>query len=87
MLIHAKDGNTFSTITRYCNERGYPNEIFYHTTEDYILTSKGNIIVFPGKEILPASICMMPENAGREYSVEEQMNMSGICSDNIVVNV
>jgi hypothetical protein len=84
-LIHAKDGITFAEIIKYCRERGYRNEIFYHTTEDYVLTSNMNIITYPGKYIVDSSICMMPENAGRTYSTDERNNMTAICSDLISI--
>ena len=80
-LIHAKDGATFAEIIKYCRERGYNNEIFYHTNEDYVLTSNMNIITYPGRYIVCSSICMMPENAGREYSIDEHNNTTTICSD------
>ena len=74
-LIHAKDGYTFSKLLEYCRERGYDNEILYHTTEDYVLTTKRNIIVYPGKYIYNGNICMMPENMGRIVSLIEKNNI------------
>jgi len=80
-LIHAKDGNTFSKLMRYCRENGYNNEIFYHTNEDYVLTTSLNIVTYPGKYILENSILMMPENMNRDFLSEEIENYSSICSD------
>jgi hypothetical protein len=82
-LIHAKDGKTFSRLIRCCKEHGYDNEIFYHTTEDYVLTTRGNIIVYPGKYIIQNSICMMPENMNRDITNDEYNNIVGICSDKL----
>ena len=80
-IIHAKDGYTFAKLIKYCNERGYDNEIFYHTTEDYVLTSSKNIIAYPGKYLHKNTICMMPENMNRDLSEKEKNNIIAICSD------
>lgn len=85
-LIHAKDGITFAEIIKYCRERGYNNEIFYHTDEDYVLTTRSNIIVYPGKFLVNNSICMMPENIKRDLSNIEKDNITSICSDLIDIH-
>lgn len=84
-LIHAKDGETFVKLVKYCRERGFNNEIFYHTTEDYVLSTRGNIIVYPGKEIYSGSFCMMPENMGRNVTDIEKNNINEICSDSLEI--
>jgi hypothetical protein len=82
-LIHAKDGKTLAEIIDYCNKRGYDNEIFYHTNEDYVLTTSNMIIAYPGKELYKNTLCMMPENMNREITNEEYNNIIGVCSDNL----
>lgn len=49
---------------------------FFHETDQVTLTSNGFIWTYPGMELTPNSICVMPENA--EY---KDINCSGICSD------
>lgn len=78
-LIHAKDGQTFSYLIRESGKRGLDLHIFYHTEEDYVLTSKGLILGYPGKPIVPGSICMMPERA--TYKQEDFEKAFWICSD------
>jgi len=78
-LLHAKDGATFSYLMSESGKRGLDLHIFYHTEEDYVLTSKGLILGYPGKPILPGSLCMMPERA--KYSQEELEKAFWICSD------
>jgi hypothetical protein len=82
-LIHAKDGKTFAKLLKYCRERGFNNEIFYHTSEDYVLTTRENIIAYPGKTLYNENFCMMPESMGRDITEEEKKNIVEICSDNI----
>lgn len=54
---------------------------FWHQEDYYTITSKRFIWVYPGRELLPKSICVMPERA--KYSVENLKQCSGICSDNL----
>jgi hypothetical protein len=70
-------------IIDYCNKRGYDNEIFYHTNEDYVLTTSNMIIAYPGKELYKNTLCMMPENMNREITNDEFNNIIGLCSDNL----
>ena len=84
-LIHAKDGFTFAILLKYCNERGYKNEIFYHTNDNYVLTTLNNIIAYPGKDIYENTICMMPEDMKRPFIDYELKNRIAICSDNYIL--
>ncbi len=52
---------------------------FWHQTDDYTLTSKGYIWVYPGKKLLPGSICVLPE---QDYKGTIR-KCGGICSDYI----
>ena len=49
---------------------------FWHEEDDYTITSKGYIWTYPGKKLLPKSICVLPEKA--RY---KEINCLGICSD------
>ena len=49
---------------------------FWHQEDDYTITSKGFIWTYPGKKLLPQSICVLPENASYE-----KIDCLGICSD------
>tara|TARA_B100001057_G_C22531816_1_gene826062 strand:- start:288 stop:713 length:426 start_codon:yes stop_codon:yes gene_type:complete len=52
---------------------------FWHNTDDYTITNKGYIWIYPNKPLLKNGICVLPETA--EYS---NLNCSGICSDFIL---
>ncbi len=51
---------------------------FWHEEDDYTLTSRGYIWTYPGKELLPNSICVLPEKF--DY---KDFNCKGVCSDYI----
>lgn len=54
-------------------------EYFWHQEDKYTLTSNGNIWVYTGEELLPNSICVMPEN----HNYNDISMCYGICSDKI----
>ena len=49
---------------------------FWHQEDDYTITSKGYIWTYPGKKILPKSICVLPERVNYK-----KIDCLGICSD------
>ena len=51
---------------------------FWHQNDDYTITSKGFLWTYPGKKLLPNSICVLPEIV--KY---KELNCLGICSDYI----
>jgi hypothetical protein len=54
---------------------------FWHQQDDYTFTSNGHIWAYPGRPLLPSTICVKPEAAC--YEEGELLNCAGICSDNI----
>jgi len=52
---------------------------FYHTTEDYVLTSQGFIWSYSGIKLYPDVIAVLPEN--HKYDKKDLNNCFGICSD------
>lgn len=75
-LIHCKNHEALDTLHRECGKQGYEVNLFYHTTEDYALTSRGHIIVHPDKPCFGDSIEMMPE-----LSTQRQGRSNVVCSD------
>lgn len=75
LWLHAKNGDAFNILLQYNNIN-----VFWHTNEDWILTSKGYIWTYPNKTLYPKSICVMPEVG---YSGDIS-NCIGICSDYIL---
>jgi len=75
LWLHAKNPFAFELIVEN-NLRG-----FYHTEEDFVLTTKGHIWTYPGKRLLKNSIAVLPETVS--YSLEDLKRCSAICSDNV----
>jgi len=49
---------------------------FWHDTDDYTITSKGYIWIYPDKPILKNGICVLPEQTN-----QKNIECKGICSD------
>ena len=54
--IHAKNGDAFNLFINNCEAN-----VFWHTTEDWVLTSCGFVWTYPNKTLYPKSICVLPE--------------------------
>jgi len=55
--------------------------VFWHQEDDYTITSKGYIWVYPGKLPCYGSIIVMPEKTNHTFKLIRMCG--GICSDNI----
>lgn len=76
--IHCKSAETLE----YMNTKKKHLHYFYHTDEDYVLTSKGYIWCYVGKPALENSVIVMPEKSIHSYSMEElEKKNCIICSD------
>ncbi len=76
--IHCKNIEAMSFFQR--NDRGF--NYFWHEKDSYTLTSKGFIWTFPGKELYPGSICVMPEmkNTDQIFNLKRDV-IAGVCTD------
>ena len=79
--IHCKNGATFEHLLNRCGNEAYIANLFYHTNEDYALTSRGHVLVLPGKPLLTGSINMMPEMATQRRPDSEWKKTFALCSD------
>ncbi len=79
-LYHCKNAAALDKLHLECGRLGYEVNLFYHTVEDYALTSRGHIVVHPDRLCLPDSIEMMPE-----MSKERQNRLcpTVVCSDSV----
>jgi hypothetical protein len=55
-------------------------ECFFHNEDECVLTSKNHIWNYPGKELTPITICVMPEYVNQTIFT----NCYGVCSDYII---
>lgn len=76
LWLHAKNGEALHELIKdeRCN-------VFYHTDEDWILTSKRFIWTQPTKNLYSGSICVMPE-LGYTGNIN---SCFGICTDYVYV--
>lgn len=51
---------------------------FFHDQDDCVLTSKGYLWTYPGKQLTPKSIAVMPERVNGPYDTS---GCAGICTD------
>ena len=77
--IHCKNLKAFSFFTKIHEDFNY----FWHEEDSYTLTSKGFIWTYPGKELSPECICVMPEINCSINNIKDLKNkfISGICTD------
>ena len=54
---------------------------FWHQEDDYTLTSKNFIWVYPGQPLPPNSVMVMPEWNANIDSLKLDSNLYGVCSD------
>jgi len=55
---------------------------FWHDTDKYTITSKNYIWAYPGSQLDPNTICVLPELFN--YKKEDILSCAGICSDKIM---
>ncbi len=80
LWIHAKN---IDALTRLVKE--YPEaNFFWHTDDDYTLTSKGYIWAYPGSCLTSETICVMPEHVNPPYEHYQKRQCRAICSDYII---
>jgi hypothetical protein len=75
LYIHAKNDEALQWLNK--TNLHY----FWHQNDDYTLTSKRIVWVYPNKKLLINSIVVMPENG--QYSEEDINKCFGICSNDI----
>lgn len=75
LWLHAKNGEAFNELVKNNDANA-----FWHTTEDWVLTSKKYIWTYPNKKLYSESVCVLPE-LGYDGDLKE---CYGICSDFII---
>lgn len=77
--VHCKNLQALSFFSQIDEEFNY----FWHEEDSYTLTSKGYIWAYPGKELSPECICVMPEINYPTNNMKylRNLSISGICTD------
>ena len=80
LYVHAKTIQTLAYL-----RQNFPDIVtFFHDTDDCTLTSNGEIWTYPGKELTPISIAVMPENETIPDLLKSDIrghHILGVCSD------
>ena len=79
-LCHAKNKEALYRLLNM----SHPPEYFWHFSDDYTITSRGNIISLVGKPVVYGGICVLPEQYDTPINPNELRKLSGICSDLIM---
>lgn len=74
--FHCKNGPALEYLQNNFTSIKY----FWHQTDDYTIVSNGRVWVYPGKQLLPGSIAVMPEISCKG----SLMDCYAICTDCIV---
>lgn len=76
--VHCKNMGALEFLTNYKNSLRF----FFHQTDDYVLTSQGDIWVYPGKLPPKNSIIVLPElSQDWNENLKLDENLYGICTD------
>lgn len=70
--VHCKDLVTLSALKNTCR-------CFFHDRDDAVLTSKLDVWVFPGVELVPGCVAVLPEQT--QYTTSALQECYGICTD------
>lgn len=76
IYLHCKNKDAFRALYIFKYSTA---DYFWHQNDDYVLTGKGKIWVYPNKPLIKNSICVLPE-LGINGNINE---CYGICSDYI----
>lgn len=77
LWIHCKDLQSLNLLSDLNSELNF----FWHETDSYTITSKGNIWVFPGKPVSENGILVLPEITGLSVMEAKSLQCLGICTD------
>ena len=72
LWCHAKNSQAFSAMLK--NSKIH---CFWHDRDDYTLTSRGKIWIYPNKEPLDGGILVLNNN----QKIPDNSNLEGVCSD------
>lgn len=59
---------------------GWTGHFFYHQDDDAVITSTGYLWTYPGRQLTPLSICVMPEWTDSIHRAAD-LGVAGFCSD------
>lgn len=76
LWIHAKNIEALYQLKKL----KWEGHLFYHQTDDVVITSTGYLWTYPGKLLTPLSVCVMPEWCGQLENAGS-ISVYGYCTD------
>ena len=78
LWVHCKNGGALT----YLNEsKDHKINFFWHENDKYTLTSSAKVWVFPGRQLIPGSVAVLPELWLNEDRSSEISKCFAICTD------
>ena len=78
LWVHCKNGDALT----YLNEsNNHKINFFWHESDRYTLTSSNNVWVYPGRQLFPGSVAVLPELWLNEDRSSEISRCFAICTD------
>lgn len=78
LWIHCKNQESLFFLKSQKNSQ---LNFFWHQNDNYILTSKNDIWVFPGVSLIPGSVAVLPEIWTKPELAKSISECKGICTD------
>lgn len=78
LWIHCKNADAINNLLDIKNSS---LNFFWHQNDDYTITSKKNVWVYPGQRVIPGSVCVLPENWITLDRQDEVFQSYAICTD------
>ena len=78
LWVHCKNAESLENLTSLTN---HSLNYFWHQSDDYVITSKKYIWVFPGRDLIRGSIAVLPETWKSSKSTKQMTTAFGICTD------
>lgn len=78
--IHAKNIDALYGLRRI----HWEGHLFYHQNDDVVITNTGYLWTYPGKQLTPLSICVMPEwTDAMDRIADLRVVVAGFCTDHV----
>jgi hypothetical protein len=78
LWVHCKNSDAVSLLSRHSEKT---LNFFWHEQDAYTLTSNNKLWTYPGKNLIPDSVAVLPELWFEESMVSEIIKCYAVCTD------
>ncbi len=78
LWVHCKNSEALDVLT---NSPKHSLNFFWHQSDDYTVTSKGFVWVYPGQKVPPNGVGVLPEHWLTKDRIHEVFSGFAICTD------